>query len=247
MAESIGSLDWARRRGGILTRAEQWQYIVAGVGHQIGTTFKKALILGRGPIDMDQIVVPDSAACRHAAEHARDVCSPALVEHSHRCFWWGSLIGQRERLRPDPEMLYVAAMLHDVGLAMKTNNRCTCFTLQSAESAITAMAALGWSAPKCARLGDAITLHMNIAPPPTSYGPEARLLHAGAACDVVGSRLGEIPKNERRRVTDAHPRGSFAAEFLDHIRHEATMAPRTRVAILTTTLHLPTMVKRAPS
>jgi HD superfamily phosphodiesterase len=62
------------------------------------------------------IPIPDSTLARDATEFVRDVSSPLLFDHSRRVFLWGSLQGEKLGLDYDPELLYVGAMLHDVGL-----------------------------------------------------------------------------------------------------------------------------------
>jgi hypothetical protein len=62
------------------------------------------------------IPIPDSAVAREATEFVRDVSSPLLFDHSRRVFLWGSLQGEKPGLDYDPELLYVGAMFHDVGL-----------------------------------------------------------------------------------------------------------------------------------
>ncbi|MGH1556418.1 diguanylate cyclase [Streptomyces sp. L7] len=42
-----------------------------------------------------------------------------LLDHSRRVFLWGALCGRQQGLDYDPELLYVAAMFHDLGLTEK--------------------------------------------------------------------------------------------------------------------------------
>src|ERR1700738_460530 len=65
------------------------------------------------------ITIPDSRLASEATELVRDVASPLLFHHSRRVFLFGSLQGNRLGLTPDPELLYVGAMFHDLGLSEK--------------------------------------------------------------------------------------------------------------------------------
>lgn len=71
------------------------------------------------------IVIPDSALAKATTEYIRDVESDLLYHHSRRVFLFGALSGQRKQLAYDPELLYVGAMFHDLGLvegiARRTN------------------------------------------------------------------------------------------------------------------------------
>ena len=75
--------------------------------------------LGRGsplPMALDDVVVPDTAVALAAAELVRREAPPVLVAHCHRSYLFGALLGTRDGLQWDPEVLFVAAMLHDLGL-----------------------------------------------------------------------------------------------------------------------------------
>ena len=60
--------------------------------------------------------VPDSALTRRARELIADVASPFVVNHSVRVYAWAVELAGHDRLQFDPEILYVSAMLHDIGL-----------------------------------------------------------------------------------------------------------------------------------
>src|SRR3954469_22284894 len=62
------------------------------------------------------IPIPGSTLVREATEFVQDVSTPLLFDHSRRVFLWAALQAERLRLRYDPELLYVGAMFHDVGL-----------------------------------------------------------------------------------------------------------------------------------
>jgi len=52
-------------------------------------------------------------------------------------------------------------------------------------------AEIGWENERRERLGEAILLHLNVRVG-LRYGPEAHLLHEGAALDVIGARIREL-------------------------------------------------------
>src|SRR3954451_15309211 len=62
------------------------------------------------------IPIPDSALGREATEFVQDVSTQLLFDHSRRVFLWASLQGEKHGLDYDPELLYVGAMFHDIGL-----------------------------------------------------------------------------------------------------------------------------------
>ena len=60
--------------------------------------------------------LPDSRIAREIMQYVRDTASDMLFHHSARVYWWGALQGKRLGLAFDPELLYAAAMFHDIGI-----------------------------------------------------------------------------------------------------------------------------------
>src|SRR4051812_50031305 len=62
------------------------------------------------------IPIPDSTLASDATQFVHDVSTQLLFDHSRRGFLWASLQGEKHGLDYDPELLYVGAMFHDIGL-----------------------------------------------------------------------------------------------------------------------------------
>src|ERR1700716_3655801 len=62
------------------------------------------------------IDIPDTELAREATELVRKASTPLLFDHSRRVFLFASLKGRYRRIEADPELLYVGAMFHDLGL-----------------------------------------------------------------------------------------------------------------------------------
>lgn len=77
------------------------------------------------------IRVPDSAIARAATQLVRDTGDDLLYNHSRRVFLWGALTGERRGLKYDPELLYLGAMFHDMGLT-ETYSSATCASRSTA-------------------------------------------------------------------------------------------------------------------
>jgi HD superfamily phosphodiesterase len=63
------------------------------------------------------IEVTDTALVRDAVELARTSLEPYLFNHSMRSWLFGILLSEHAERPPDPELLAVSAVLHDLGLA----------------------------------------------------------------------------------------------------------------------------------
>lgn len=68
------------------------------------------------------IHVPDTALAREVTEFIRDTEDELLFNHSRRVYFFGALQGLRRGVQPNLELLYVAAMFHDVGLTEHYRN-----------------------------------------------------------------------------------------------------------------------------
>ena len=62
------------------------------------------------------VTIPDTKLAQEATELVRDTEPSLLFNHSTRVYYFASLAGKRRGLKFDPELLYVAAMFHDMGL-----------------------------------------------------------------------------------------------------------------------------------
>ena len=75
--------------------------------------FSAALTLGR-TLDLK---LPDSGAVRDAHDQAQAESPPWLFNHVMRSWIYGAKLVQRRALAPDAELVAVAVLLHDLGLA----------------------------------------------------------------------------------------------------------------------------------
>ena len=214
----VGTLGWTQRTGGRLSRREDLAMAAQVVREGIALLPKVA----RRRIDRDprDVVVPDTAAAREA-EEVCDALPAGLPGHSRRTYLYGMLFAEADQLDVDPEVFYVASLLHDAGAPEAHDDRC--FTVFSAEHA------LKWDDPRAERAAEAITLHLNPHVPP-EQSVEGHLVRAGAGLDTIGLRAWELSAATRRAVRELHPREGFAEGFgalmKEHVRH----APRSRSA-----------------
>ncbi|MGO4956171.1 HD domain-containing protein [Luteococcus sp. Sow4_B9] len=81
------------------------------------------------------IRIPDSTMAREATQLVRDVVSDVVYDQCRRVFLFGSLRGEQEGLAFDPELLYVGAMFHDLGLTEKFRTTHQRFEVDAADEA----------------------------------------------------------------------------------------------------------------
>ncbi len=176
---------------------------------------------------------PDTALTRDVIELARSSYQEPLLGHCLRTWLWADLLGGRDGIKPDEELLYVACLLHDIALTDRHRPPpgAACFAVYGGEVARTTLAELGADPSYADDVAQAIALHMNVHVPP-SQGLEAHLLHAGAHLDVAGTRAGELPRQTIREVVAKHPRDGFPSCFATAMRRESAERPDSRAALL---------------
>ena len=247
LGRTVGTLAWARRTGGRLGRADRLRLFAQAALANLERVFRRRGASMPG-IDVGAIRVPDSRLCRDAEAHAAAACEDWLLNHCLRTYAWGFLLGAAERRAFDEEILFVAAILHDLGLAgaaATTDVRpVECFAVQGAFAAEAFLAARDEAGDRNRRVAEAISLHMNVRVG-VGAGVEAHLLHEGAAMDVIGARLDEIPEAARGSVLARHPRLEMKRDIAAAMERQAARRPRSRVAFLCG-LGFVTMIRRAP-
>jgi hypothetical protein len=245
----VGTLAWVDRTGGRLTAEGKLHLLgqlaptVLGEGVRlIGWALG---IEPRDECDPEELAVPipRTSVTAWAEALCASVSDPFLLAHCHRTYLIGALLGRGRSL--DRELFYAAAMLHDVGLTPTFGRRSTqqrsvtssrasspCFAVRGADVAMTLADAAGWTPHRSMRLGEAISLHINVRVP-RSQGVEAHLLNASSALDVL--RLGEyrIPGAHLEAIRRRWPRGDdFCAGLATAWESEASEAKKGRAAFL---------------
>jgi hypothetical protein len=159
------------------------------------------------------IAVPDSTLAAEATELVRDAAPPLLYHHSRRVFLFGSLQGRRLGLTADPELLYVGAMFHDLGLTETYRRTDQRFELDGADEARRFLSSRGVPETDVRRVWEAIALHTT-PEVPYRLDPEVALVTAGVETDVLGIGYNELSPGDIAAVVAAHPRPDFKRQIL---------------------------------
>lgn len=233
-AAQPGTHVWLESTGGSLSPRERRRLLrplatdaVALVGGRLAAILRLRPSRGRG--EAHPAAVPGSHLARVAQGLARQRLSAILLNHSYRTYAYGTALGRLRGLDVDHDLLFAAAMLHDLGLMAPTPR--VDFTMTGVRAARDVATQVGLSSSATDTLLTAITLHHS---PGVSlaHGPVAHLLSAGAALDVVGLRSWTLPADTLSAVTAAHPRPGFKREFTAAFRTEAAHVPAGRAAFL---------------
>jgi hypothetical protein len=150
------------------------------------------------------IKVTDTRLVRDAIDLARSSSEPYLFNHVMRSWLFGILLSENAKPLPDPELLAVSTVLHDLGLT----DRYTAeerFEVDGANVARAFMKERGISTQQTQVVWDAIALHTtrSIA---LHKEPEVVMTHSGITADVLGAGLDRIPQDKQGAILAEFPR-----------------------------------------
>ena len=141
---------------------------------------------------LDDLPMPDTAATRAATEVLHRYAPPALGNHAIRSSHWAAAYGRLTGVGFDPELLRVAALLHDLGLEEPFDSHRLPFEVAGGHLAWVFGAGAGWAPARRERLGEVIVRHMWDEVDP-ALDPEGHLLERATSLDISGRRAEEWP------------------------------------------------------
>jgi hypothetical protein len=170
--------------------------------------------------------VPGTKLAGEVTELIRDTTSELVYRHSRRVFFFGSLQGRNRGLSFDPELLYVGAMFHDVGLGEQYRHSGQRFEVDSADEARRFLQARGVPEDSIRRVWTGIALHTTPGIP-QFMEPEVALVTAGVEYDVLGIGYRDISDEDRAQVVALHPRPGFKRQILQAFTEGIAPKPET--------------------
>jgi HD superfamily phosphodiesterase len=172
------------------------------------------------------VTVPDTKLAGEATELVRESTTDLVYHHSRRVFWFGSLQGRNRGLSFDPELLYIGAMFHDLGLNEQFRSSGRRFEVDSADEARRFLQGHGVPEDSIRRVWTAVALHTTPAIP-EFMEPEVALVTAGVEYDVLGIGYYDISDADRAEITALHPRPDFKRSILQAFTEGIAPKPET--------------------
>jgi len=159
------------------------------------------------------LVIPDSSLAKGATDILREYSIDLLFNHSIRVYLFAAEQGRQQKLRFDPELLYVAAAFHDFGLLKNFSSKNERFEVDGANAARQFLAAHNVPEELVQTVWQAIALHTT--PGVTQYmRPEVALLNSGVGLDVLGKAFDQFPSELRDEIVARYPRKNFKEDFI---------------------------------
>jgi hypothetical protein len=181
----------------------------------------------RMSVTIGDIFAPDSDLTREAAALIERVHSKTFVHHLHRTWWFGAFIGKKRQMKYDRELVYLASLLHDLGLT-ETYTAEKRFEVDGADAARTFLHDHDYPTAKTQIVWDAIALHA-CADIADRREPEVALVHLGAHVDVMGLRMDEISPQLIDDTIALYPRLGFKKAFTEALAESARKKPQAAI------------------
>lgn len=170
---------------------------------------------------------PDTQICIAAMELARDHSPPFLFNHVMRTFFFGRAAGAVQKSKYDEEILFLGAVLHDLGLVEKFIREDR-FEIDGADAASDFLSKQGYSDKKIAVIWDAIALHTTPGIPQRKQ-PEIALVQLGAGIDVGAVPRSFVTPETVEIVLAEYPRIGYKKAMLQAMSEVIRRKPATGV------------------
>lgn len=183
----------------------------------------QGLGLGRAQaLPEDRLRPPDSALCTKAEALAEAAYEPHLLGHCYRTWAFALAVAQHDGLKPDPEALYVAALLHDLGLTERFAGT-TPFELRGADAAHRLCLP---DETRAQIVHEAIALHTSLG---AALGSAVvRLLQSGSGGDLVGLDMELIHPATRTAIRARWPTETgFVGHVCTRLKSETRPHPHS--------------------
>jgi len=172
---------------------------------------------------------PSTAVAEQALEVCTAYSSPALLHHCRRSYVWAAAYAVEHGIDIDTELLFVAAMLHDIGLTPSFDNHAVPFEVAGGHVAWVFGAGAGWTVARRHRAAEIIVKHMWDSVD-VDEDPEGYLLEIATGLDISGANPQWWPADLRAEVLADFPRLGLGPEFTACFAAEAARKPDSTAA-----------------
>jgi hypothetical protein len=178
---------------------------------------------------LSDVPEPRTAIAERALQVVTEFSSPALLHHCRRSYVWAAAYAVEHGIGFDAELLWVSAMLHDIGLASSFDAHEVPFERAGGDVAWVFGAGAGWPVQRRRRSAEIIVRHMWDSVD-VDDDPEGFLLEIATGLDISGRNPLWWPADLRAEVVAAWPRLALVEEFTACFVAEAARKPESTAA-----------------
>ncbi len=171
---------------------------------------------------------PDTPCATAALEVCTTYCTPAIVNHCLRSYVWAASYAAARGITIDSELLYVAAMLHDIGLVPEFDSHTVPFEDAGGHVAWVFGAGAGWPVARRIRAAEVVVRHMRGTE--LAEDVEGYLLAIATSLDISGRNPERWPEPFRQDVVRVLPRLTLREEFVRCFEDQARRKPESSAA-----------------
>jgi HD domain len=183
----------------------------------------------RGLYHLSDLEIPDSNITKKATALVTELSPNFLVNHCIRTFLFGAALGLRDGKRFDPELLYLAAIMHDLGFTDHLSGL-EPFELEGAAFARNFLLDNAYDERKADLVHEAIALHSSLGI--IRREPEIALIQRGVGLDVVGLRFSDLARTTIAEIIAAYPRLQFKKQVMPLVKKKVFGKPNCPLAYL---------------
>ncbi|MDG5486079.1 HD domain-containing protein [Mycolicibacterium gadium] len=177
--------------------------------------------------DTAQWGLPDSAVCAAAVELASGVSPVFLHNHCVRSYLFARELAAADGLRGgvdyDEEVVFLASVLHDLGLTEYGAGEQR-FEVEDADAAARFLREQGITHDRVATVWQSIALHTSSGLG-HRFGTEHAVCHSGIDVDVTGAQQDRLPKGFAARVHATWPRLNLGFAITEAIARDTQANP----------------------
>jgi hypothetical protein len=179
-------------------------------------------------VQLADVPVPATPTARAAYDVVSRFSAPALVNHCARSYLFAASRAALDGLSVDHDVLYVASLLHDLGLEDMFDSHLLSFEEAGGSVAWVFAAGAGWPPDRCDHTAAVIVAHMRGTDP--AVDPEGHLLDLATGLDISGRDAEHWPLELRREIVARYPRLDLAARFTACFVDQAERKPQSHAA-----------------
>jgi hypothetical protein len=168
---------------------------------------------------------PDTKLAKEATGLVREASPLPLFNHCLRAYVFADSLGRKMNRRYDSELLYLACVMHDLGLVEQCIKKAR-FEIDGADAAEEFLTHHGYSPEKIAVVWEAIALHASMEIPLRRQS-EVALVHMGAFMDGGIMKVDEFPTSFYEEVFEALPRLQSRKNFIEMLANVLKRKPNT--------------------